>query len=45
MPETIGSFENDISFKTTNGDIAKMIEYINNLGKPVVLTDTGAITV
>lgn len=45
MPETIGSFENDISFKTTNGDIAKMIEYINNLGKPDVLTDTGAITV
>lgn len=42
MPETVGSFDNDISFKTTNGNIAKLIEYVNNLGRPDILVDTGS---
>ena len=42
MPETIGSFDNEISFKSTNQNIAKMIAYINDLGKPDILTDSGS---
>ncbi|MBX9809354.1 hypothetical protein K2X92_03135 [Candidatus Gracilibacteria bacterium] len=43
MPESVGSFDNDISFKSTNANIAKMIEYINDLGKPDVLLNTGSV--
>ncbi len=42
MPETVWSFDNEISFKSTNQDIAKMIDYINDLGKPDILTDSGS---
>jgi hypothetical protein len=42
MPETIGSFDNEISFKASNQNIAKMIAYINDLGKPDILTDSGS---
>lgn len=40
MPETIGSFDMDITFKTTNAEIIRMIEYINWLGKYDLLNDT-----
>lgn len=41
MPDTVGSFDNEISFKATNDNIIKMITYINLLGHPEILTDTG----
>ena len=44
MTDVIGSFDNDISFKTTNNNIFKMINYINQLGHPELLTDTGAMS-
>ncbi len=44
MPETIGSFDAEISFKATNASIAKMIDYINALGRPDVLTNPDSIT-
>lgn len=40
MPESIGSFDVDIWFKTTNAEIIRMIKYINWLGKYDILNDT-----
>lgn len=40
MPETIGSFDINITFKTTNAEITRMIDYINSLGKYDILNDT-----
>ncbi len=41
MPDVVGSFDNEIAFKTTNENIIKMIRYINLLGNPEILVDTG----
>jgi hypothetical protein len=43
MPDVVGSFDNEISFKATNENIIKMINYVNLLGHPEILTDTGII--
>ncbi|NRH20512.1 hypothetical protein HOO68_00500 [Candidatus Gracilibacteria bacterium] len=40
IPESVGSIDTDITFKTTNGQIYKMINYINGLGKYDILNDT-----
>lgn len=44
MPEKIGSFDTEINFKATNANIAKMINYINTLGRPDILTNPDSIT-
>jgi hypothetical protein len=40
MPEVVGSFDNEVAFKATNENIIKMINYINLLGHPEILTET-----
>lgn len=42
-PEEVGSFNAELTFKATNEGISKMIDYINNLGEPKILTETGNI--
>lgn len=42
MPDIIGSFDNEISFKATNNNIIKMINYVNQLGRPDLLLNTGS---
>jgi hypothetical protein len=42
MPETLGSFDTEIAFVSTNLGISKMIEYVNTLGHYDLLLDTGA---
>ena len=42
MPETIGSFDVEISFKSTNIGISNMIDYVNNLGHHDLLDHTGS---
>ncbi len=42
MPEVLGSFDTEISFTATNAGIANMIGYINRLGHPEILLDTGS---
>ncbi len=44
MPETIGSFDAEINFKATNANIAKMIDYINTLGRPDILINPDSVT-
>lgn len=41
IPENIGSIELQISFKWTNNDIIKFVDYINNSGNPKLLTEAG----
>ena len=41
MPESVGYFDTEIAFTATNSNIARMIAYINNLGSPEVLSNTG----
>ncbi len=43
MPDVVGSFDNEIAFKATNDNIIKMINYINLLGHPEILVDTGTV--
>lgn len=43
MPENVGTFELQISFKATNKNISDFIAYINNSGNPELLTSTGII--
>ncbi len=43
MPEVVGSFDNEMSFKAKNENIIKMIKYINKLGSPEILIATGTI--
>lgn len=40
-PEEVGSFNAELTFKATNAGISKMIDYINTLGDPKILTETG----
>ena len=42
MPEVLGSFDTEITFTATNDGITKMIGYINTLGRPDILLDTGS---
>ncbi len=42
MPEVLGSFDTEISFTASNSGIANMITYINQLGHPEILLDTGS---
>ncbi len=44
IPETIGSFDTEINFKSTNANIAKMLDYINTLGRPDVLINKDSTT-
>lgn len=44
MPEVVGSFDNEVAFKATNENIIKMINYINLLGHPEILTETWVIS-
>ncbi len=37
----MGSFDAEIAFTANNSDIVKMIDYLNNLGRPDILSDTG----
>lgn len=41
IPESVGSFDAEITFTANNSDIANMIDYINALGHPEILSDTG----
>ncbi len=41
VPENIGSIELQITFKWTNNDIIKFVDYINNSWNPELLTDSG----
>jgi hypothetical protein len=41
MPESVGSFDAEIAFTANNSDIANMIDYLNTLGHPEILSDTG----
>ena len=41
VPENIGSIELQITFKWTNNDIIKFVDYINNSWNPKLLTDAG----
>ncbi len=43
MPETIGSFDIDITFKSTNGQIIQMIDYFSTLWKYDILNETGVL--
>lgn len=42
-PEEIGSFNTELTFKSTNANISKLIDYINSLGHPEILLETGSI--
>ena len=42
MPDTLGSFDTEIAFTSTNSGISKMIDYVNHLGHYDLLLDTGA---
>ena len=41
-PEEIGSFDLELTFKSTNEGINKLIDYINSLGHPELLLETGS---
>lgn len=41
IPENIGSFEIQLSFKAKNKDITSFVHFINESGNPYLLTDTG----
>lgn len=44
IPESIGMYEFRLDFQATNQDIQDFIEYINNTGKPDILSYTGELT-
>ena len=41
IPENIGSFEIQLSFKAKNKDITSFVHFINESGNPYLLTDSG----
>lgn len=44
VPESIGMYEFRLDFKATNQDIQDFIEYINETGRPDILSYTGELT-
>lgn len=45
IPENLGVFDFRIDFKATNSDIIKFIDYVNNAGKPDILSLSGTTTI
>ncbi len=41
MPESLGSFDTEMAFVSTNIGISKLIDYVNTLGHYEILLDTG----
>lgn len=44
VPENIGTFDLQISFKAKNKDITDFIQFLNITGNPELLTSTGVMT-
>lgn len=44
IPENIGTFDLQISFKAKNKDITDFIQFLNITGNPELLTSTGVMT-